>query len=227
MSQSSKQEIQKQANTRRVILWAAVSIVLIGIVFLVVRVAKNQPSNTSQSSLEAKPIDENDWVKGNKDAKVTLIEYSDFQCPACGSYYPLIKKVAYEMGGRIQLAYRNYPLTKLHPNAASAARAAGAAGKQGKFWEMHDVLFEEQSKWSEEKDVRPVFIEYAKKIKLNMEQFLKDIDSSEVQKKIDEDVRSGDEVHIPGTPTFFLNGKHIANPQGFEEFKKIIDEATQ
>ena len=107
-------------------------------------------------------------------ATSVLIEYSDFQCPACKAYYPVVSKIADELGTKVQVVYRNYPLSQLHKNARTAASAAEAAGKQGKFWEMHDVLFINQEKWSESKDVKRDFSAYAKAIGLSVEQFTQD-----------------------------------------------------
>ncbi|MEK7508222.1 MAG: thioredoxin domain-containing protein, partial [Patescibacteria group bacterium] len=90
----------------------------------------------------------NAWMKGNPSALVTLVEYSDFQCPACGSYYPIVKRIMAEFGDRINLTYRHFPLRRIHESADLAARASEAAGNQGKFWEMHDMLFENQARWT-------------------------------------------------------------------------------
>lgn len=98
-----------------------------------------------ENSMEVKV---NDNVKGSREAKAVLIEYSDFQCPACQVYYPVVKQLTEELGNEILVVYRHFPLTTIHPNALPAAKAAEAAGKQGKFWEMHDMLFDKQSEWS-------------------------------------------------------------------------------
>ena len=98
-------------------------------------------SNEKASLLE---ITEKDWVKGSADAPVTLVEYTDFQCPACGAYYPLIKQLTEEFGDKVRVVIRHYPLIEIHKNALSGARAAEAAGRQGKFWEMYDILFSNQ-----------------------------------------------------------------------------------
>lgn len=165
-----------------------------------------------------------DHIKnGNFSSAVTIIEYSDFQCPACGVYYPITKKLLETNGARVQFVYRYFPLRTIHQNAVAAARAAESAGKQGKFWEMHDFLFERQKEWSDEKNVRDALTRYAGELGLNVGQFLADFESSTVKDRVDRDYQSGERAGVEGTPTFFLNGKKIDTPRSYDEFQKIID----
>src|SRR3989344_7541669 len=94
-------------------------------------------------------VTDKDWVRGKMDAPITVVEYGDFQCPACGAYYPVLKKLEGEFHDSLRVVYREFPLTTIHANAWGAAVAAEAAGKQGKFWEMHDALFEDQKVWTD------------------------------------------------------------------------------
>jgi len=167
-----------------------------------------------------------DWVKGPAGAKTVLIEYSDFQCPACGSYHPILRKLLAEFGDRMRFAYRHFPL-KQHPNAEPAARAAEAAGRQGKFWEMHDLLFEGQSTWSDLADAEGIFDGYARRLGLDLARFHADLNSAELRKTIEEDRRSGSRLNLPGTPSFFLNGTLILNPEGYDEFRKILQQSVR
>jgi protein-disulfide isomerase len=167
-------------------------------------------------------INDSDWIEGPKEAQVTLLEYGDFQCPACGNYYPLVKKLHEEYPENLRVIFRNFPLVSIHPNAMTAAKAAEAAGKQGKFWEMHDKLFENQTDWSDERDPKDKFIGYANDIGLNEEQFVSDMDSSEVQDKINNDMLSGNTLGVNSTPTFYLNGKQVT-PKSYDEFKSLVD----
>ena len=102
-------------------------------------------------------------VKGPETAPITIIEFSDFQCPACGSYYPIVKQLYQEFGDEIQFVYRNFPLRQIHSNAQLAGQAAEAAGRQDKFWGMHDMIFENQKTWSDQKSrqAEEAFIAYA------------------------------------------------------------------
>jgi protein-disulfide isomerase len=160
---------------------------------------------------------------GNK--KVTLLEYGDFQCPACTSYYPLVKQVKEAYGDDITFQFRHFPLVQIHPNAMLGSRAAEAAGKQGKFFEMHDLLYENQEEWSQAPNVRSVLESYAKQLGLNFEQFKTDTQSSEVNSVINADIKAGQAVGANSTPTFVINGRKIEeNPRTLEDFKKLIDE---
>lgn len=179
------------------------------------------------SSTPVKDIQENDWFKGGRDSQKIIIEYSDFQCPACGVYYPVVKKLNEEYGENIKIVYRHYPLRQIHLNAAQAAQAAEAAGRQGKFWQMHDLLFENQDKWSDKDSPKDTFLEYAKALNLDTNKFLKDFDSKEVKDKIESDYQSGVAAGVNATPTFFLNSVKLDNPRSYEELKKIIDSANE
>ncbi|OGI72699.1 hypothetical protein A3J61_00135 [Candidatus Nomurabacteria bacterium RIFCSPHIGHO2_02_FULL_38_15] len=165
-----------------------------------------------------------DWVRGDANAKVTLVEYSDFQCPACAAYYPLVKKLEEKFGSQMSFTYRHFPLSQIHKNAELAAMAAEAAGLQGKFWEMHDMLFENQTAWSNNYNAKKVFIGYAEKLVLNTDQFENDLDRKDLRDKIAANYKEGVSIGINGTPSFFVNGVKITNPKSYEEFEKIISE---
>lgn len=181
-------------------------------------------SNEKASLLE---ITEKDWVKGSADAPVTLVEYTDFQCPACGAYYPLIKQLTEEFGDKVRVVIRHYPLIEIHKNALSGARAAEAAGRQGKFWEMYDILFSNQKEWSLAEDpMKSILPSYAGRIGLDMEKFRQDMADSSIDDKINQDRRTGNDLEITGTPTFFLNGKKLENPRSIEEFKSLVQKGA-
>ncbi|OGF63404.1 hypothetical protein A2926_03960 [Candidatus Giovannonibacteria bacterium RIFCSPLOWO2_01_FULL_44_40] len=176
-------------------------------------------NNSTASALDA--VSEQDWWKGNKNAQIVLIEYSDFQCPACAIYYPLVNKLSEELGDKISFVYRHFPL-KQHQNAEPAAWAAEAAGRQGKFWEMHDLIFENQKIWSDQKNAEELFIKYAEALSLDMAKFKEDVGSKEINEKVESDYQSGLRAGVDSTPTFFLNGKRIQNSQNYEEFKNAV-----
>ncbi|OGZ32769.1 MAG: hypothetical protein A3H02_02030 [Candidatus Niyogibacteria bacterium RIFCSPLOWO2_12_FULL_41_13] len=170
----------------------------------------------------------NDWIKGKKEAKNTLIEYSDFQCPACGLYYPLLKQLSREFGENMMFVYRHFPLQQ-HKNAKPAAYASEAAGKQDKFWEMHDLIFENQDEWSAKSDdkAKEIFIKYAGSLNLNIEKFKNDLNLEEINKKVESDFQSGLKLKVNATPTFFLNGEKLQNPRSYDELKNIIQQTIQ
>ncbi len=159
-------------------------------------------------------------------AAVTLVEFGDYQCPSCGSYYPVVKQVVSEFQGKLNFVFRNFPLQQ-HRNAYLAARAAEAAGQQGQFWAMHDKLFENQGAWSESSTARDIFVQYAQALGLNLDRFQTDLFSNAVKTKIDRDLSDGDQAGVNGTPSFYLNGAMIQNPSSVEEFRSLINIALQ
>ena len=172
-------------------------------------------------------ITETDWMKGNPDAKVTLIEYADFQCPACGSYYPLVKQLGEDFPEDLRIIYRNFPLTQIHPNAHPAAQAAEAAGMQGKFWEMTDLLFTKQKDWSTESNPESIFENYAKELELDVDKYKSDYKSNEVSAAIAADVVLANKTGVNATPTFILNGVQIKGPQSYDAFKALVEAEIQ
>lgn len=163
-----------------------------------------------------------DWIKGNKEAQVTLVEYLDFECEACGAYYPVVKRLSEEFGAEVKFVNKYFPLPG-HKNSMTSALAVEAAGRQGKYWEMHNLLFENQRDWGEKQAPDPkIFENYAKSIGLDMEQYTRDIASPELKARIERDRKEGQKLGLSGTPSFYLNGKKIENPRGYEDFKALI-----
>jgi protein-disulfide isomerase len=142
---------------------------------------------------------------------VKIDEYGDYQCPPCGGLHPIIKTLKGEYGDRIQFAFHHFPLPQLHSHALEASYAAAAAGLQGKFWEMHNLLYENQSVWSEVGDFRPIVIDFARKIGLDLQRFTRDIDGLEAATVVRDDATRGNLLGVNSTPTIFINGQMIAN----------------
>lgn len=220
-----RQHKEKSNFVKRIALWTLVAVGIGGIVFGIVKSGDNSSDGSNQPASLADVISQSDWFKGNKESKIVLVEYSDFQCPACGYYYPMVKKLNEELGDKIGFAYRHFPLPQ-HKNAKIAAYAAEAAGKQGKFWEMHDMIFDNQKKWSEEKGAKDIFIDYAKALNLNLDQFRGDLDSKAIQEKVESDYQSGVRSKVDSTPSFFLNGEKIQNPQSYDDFKSLVEKSS-
>jgi protein-disulfide isomerase len=159
-------------------------------------------STTEWESVLATPVSpERDHIQGPPDAAVTLVEYGDYECPYCGAAYPVIKEVQSRMGDRLRFVFRNFPITTSHPHAEQAAEAAEAAGAQGRFWEMHDLLFENQKRLGDE-DLRA----YAERIGLDPEHFEKELTEHAHAARVREDFMGGVRSGVNGTPTFFING---------------------
>jgi protein-disulfide isomerase len=157
-------------------------------------------------------------VKGPKNAKVTIVEWSDFQCPFCSRVEPTITQVLKEYPNDVRVAFKQLPLP-FHNNAHPAAEAALAAKAQGKFWEMHAKLFGNQQALD-----RPSLEKYAQEIGLNVEKFKADLDSGKWKQKVDDELAEGNKIGARGTPSFFINGKSFVGAQPFEAFKGKIDE---
>lgn len=150
-----------------------------------------------------------DHVLGNKDAKVIIIEYGDYECPGCGAFAPVMSQVSAKYGDSIAFVFRNFPLSSIHPNARAAAAAAESAGLQGKYWEMHDKLYDNQQNWENlnGKQRTDTFASYATTLGLDKDKFIAGLTSDQVIKKIDFDIALGDKVGVNATPTVFVNGK--------------------
>jgi protein-disulfide isomerase len=145
--------------------------------------------------------DDRDHIQGPADAPVTLVEYGDYECPYCGAAYPIVKQVQARMGDRVRFVFRNFPITTSHPHAEQAAEAAEAAAAQGRFWEMHDVLYENQRRLGDQ-DLRG----YAEQVGLNVDSFDRDLAEHVHAARVREDFMSGARSGVNGTPTFYING---------------------
>jgi protein-disulfide isomerase len=152
-----------------------------------------------------------DHVEGKADSNVILVEYGDYQCPSCGGAYPNVNTLMDEYGDRIALVFRNFPLTSIHPNAKAAAAAAESAGLQGKYWEMHNILYENQNSWSslDTSKRTDAFVAYAERLDIDIEKFKTDLSSDGVNSKISFDMELGKAQNASATPTFFLNGEKL------------------
>ncbi len=146
-------------------------------------------------------VNSNDHIFGNPVAWLELVEYGDYECPYCGRAYPIVKNIQHHIGGEMRFVFRNFPLSKIHPHAFAAAVAAEAASLQNKFWEMHDIIFQNQQLL----DDRHIFL-FAENIGLNLERFKNDIQQKQLMEKVDDDFESGIRSGVSGTPTFFING---------------------
>lgn len=195
----------------------------------------NQPDksdSTDEVAKTAKTINKvypEDHVIGNKDAKVILVEFGDFQCPGCGGVYPILKQATENYKPEeVAFVFRGLPLTSLHPNALAAHRAAEAAGLQDKFFEMHDKLYENQQEWSTVDKPADVFEKYAKEIGLDVAKFKKDVTSEAVSQRIKSDQRSADRAKAESTPTIFINGKRVEGQiSSFEILKEKLDKVLE
>lgn len=160
-------------------------------------------------------------VKGNPDAAVVLVKYSDFQCPACAAFAPAVDEVLSEFGADIRFEYKHFPLIQIHPFAVQAARAAEAAGQQGKFFEYHDALFENLPAWQQSPNPTQLFAQLAEDIDLDMSLFVRHQRSSILQSKVMNEFNEARELGFTGTPTFTLNGERMVY-ETYPEFRDQI-----
>lgn len=205
-------------TVKRALTWGGLTVGLGLIVWAMVWAAQ---SSTPTGSVPA--VDAQDHVRGSPTAKAVLIEYSDFQCPACKAYEPVVQQLTTTYGDRLGLVYRHFPLPR-HQFGTLAARASEAAQNQGKFWEFHDLLFDRQSSWSQALDGKQAFIDYASELGLDTGRFRADIDSAAVKSRVEQDTASGNAAGVNGTPTFFLNGRPLT-ARSVADFIQAIDQA--
>lgn len=218
----------------RWIIFIAICVLSVGGLYFMSTKDKIDVSNVDESNIlpaSEQSGDIADNVYGDKNSKVVLIEYGDFQCPGCGGVYPVVKEVKEKYKDKIAFVFRNLPLSQIHPNARAAAAAAEAAGLQGKFWEMVDLIYSNQTAWEKlsGQDRTNFFNSYAEQLGLNKDQFMSDISSDKVAKKIRFDSALAKKINATGTPTFVLNGKTLDQPTWSDEAKlsAAIDEALK
>src|SRR5438874_1024346 len=165
-------------------------------------------------------------VKGDAEAKVTIVEFSDFQCPFCGRAIPALKQVESRYGKDIRFAFKHNPLP-MHPDAPYAARATIAAGKQGKFWQMHDKLFEANIAGTQN-GLKPEAIDVmARELGLDLERLHRDVESDDAKAQVTADQAQARALGASGTPYFYVNGQRIAGAQSFDQFKLVIEAAMK
>lgn len=201
--------------------WIAIIIAFFGGIFWLSMSGSQEKAVVSSELLT---VVSDDHVVGPETASATLIEYLDFECEACGAYYPLVKELEAAYPNDLRVVSRYFPLPG-HRNSMTAALAVEAASRQGKYKEMFDMAFQRQAQWGEKPNPTPeVFEGFAQEIGLDMEQFRADVASQSVKDRVQRDFDAGNKLGNTGTPTFFLNGKKISNPNGLDAFKKLIDE---
>lgn len=167
----------------------------------------NQDRDSSSPDANTRSPDKDKNIAA--DTVVTLEEFGDYQCPPCGQLHPTLKKLKQQYGANLNFIFRNLPLTKIHPNALAAAQAAEAARVQNRFWEMHDLLYENQALWNDDINPRSIFIKFAADLGLNTAQFTRDLDDKQIQMRIEGDEDAAAKQGIDGTPTILINGRQL------------------
>lgn len=176
------------------------------------------PVSSDQTDLE--PV----HVLGEAKAPVTIEEFGDFQCPACAATSAVIRNLEKDYGPRLRVVFWDFPLA-MHHHSREAANAAEAAARQGHFWEMHDLLYQNQPEWTESASPRPEFEKFARKIGLDLRAFEEDVEKPEVAARVEAEHQHGVGLGVRNTPTLFINGKEIAPPFEADRLRKAIDAA--
>lgn len=210
-----------QSKEKRILFWlTALGILAIIIASVIQLSVSKQAPKPILGYLE---INDEDQIKGPLSAQLTIVEYSDFECPFCAQSAAYLDRFLKDYPNDARLVYRYFPLTSIHRNAYNAALAAEAASEQDKFWEMHNLLFAKQDEWSRLSNPSIKFQEYADGLDMDVEQFRSDLLNKTGQHKIDYDLEAAKNMDLRGTPTIFANGEQIKNFSNYEDLKKELE----
>jgi formate-nitrite transporter family protein len=175
-----------------------------------------------ETALLTLPVSDRDHQQGPPDAPVTLVEYGDYECPYCGRAYPILKAIQERMAGRLRFVFRNFPITTNHPHAQHAAEAAEGAAAQGRFWEMHDMLYENQHALEDD-----ALVAYAADLGLDTERFQHDLSRHVFRERVREDFLSGLRSGVNGTPTFYINGVRYEESWDFDTLLEVLEAVSR
>ncbi|HSX40796.1 MAG TPA: thioredoxin domain-containing protein [Candidatus Saccharimonadales bacterium] len=228
-----QKQLDSQGRKKTLLLWVGLPLVILLSVFGLIKLAgsSSSPSSDVPNITLQTPVSANDLQTGSKDAKAVIVEYADFQCPGCGAEHPILKQIVSDYKDKVLFVYRFFPLTQIHQNAMLAAQAGYAANLQGKFWEMHDLLFENQQKWATDPSAIDTFMAFAKKLDLDTDKFKNDMNADSTKKFIADEENAGTANGVNSTPTIFFNNKMITSPTGalptYDDLKKLADTALK
>ena len=210
-----------------IIVTLATVILLVGGVLLMTREKPTSTINSTilvpEGSIGTSGFVDGKYLPASSSATVTLVEFGDYECPACALYSPFIKQLLTDFAGKVTFVFRNYPLS-YHTNALSSSYAVEAAGLQGKYWEMHEKMYATQNDWSVLDNATDVFLGYAKEMELDIEKFKSDMASDIVINKVKKDTNDGNTVRLTETPTYYLNGKKISISGSYDQLKNLVQE---
>jgi protein-disulfide isomerase len=209
--------LSKEAKILTAILVAVVA----GMIGLFVIANKSADSGPPPTGDKTKIVRDSSHQEGS--GPVQLVEFGDYQCPACGAAYPNVQQIMKDYDGKVTLYFRNFPLSQVHKNAVAAAEAAEAAGDQGKYWQMHDKLYEAQKDWSEDVDPTTKFVGYAKDLGLDTDKFKTAIQAEQFKRVIDQDTADGTALSIDSTPTFYVNGTKLEGGFSYPTLRDAIE----
>ncbi len=215
---------------KRFALWGGLLLAMAVVVFAMIRLAGDEPetpqpntamakSNTAGSEiLEVRP---DDWIKGNPDADIIVVKYSDFQCPACRFYASMDDRLSQELNEDVLFVYRHFPLRNFQYSNL-AARYTEAAGRQDEFWKMHDLIYINQQRWSRSDDAESIFRQFAESLELDLDQLEEDLQDPTLVERIESDFEDGRRLGVRAVPTIFINGEMIQGPSSLDDYRSMI-----
>lgn len=220
-------------KTNPYLIWGLFTLAVVALLFGLAKLGSNSPGGNvdadgrpvSTGALLKPDVAEGEHAKGPKNAKVTLVEFSDFQCGFCKQSYPTVNRLLNDFPNDLRVVYRHFPLEQIHDHAKLSAQATEAAALQGKFWDLHDAIFNTQNEWKNLENAEEFFIKLAVSVGVeDEEKFKADLHSEAVIQAVDDDLTSGIASSVHATPTFYVNGVHLANPQDYDMFKQVIQD---
>ncbi len=218
--EQKQRDAQKSEGTRKLLSRFGLYFVVPVLTLIVVYTLMNQAPTYS-------PIEvaDNDHVRGDRDAPVTIVVYADFQCPACATEHDAMMRLWPEINDDAHLIFRHFPITTTHPNSWTASLYAEAAGRQGRFWEMHDALFQTQQIWSPLRSVEAEFDSYALELNIDIDRLHADMQDESLIEKIRADQRGGNTAGVRGTPAVFIEGRQLSQPTTARIRQAVADAA--
>lgn len=195
--------------------------VAIGVSAMIIASASN--NKTAEPAADGDTLVRSDSHQTKPGAKVTMVEFGDIQCPACGQAQPIVEQIEKQYPEQVNVVFRHFPLRQIHKNAETAAQTAEAAGEQGKFFEMLNLMYAKQNEWSNDANPLPKFETYAQSLGLDVAKLRAAVEAKKFTEVIKRDENDGSTLGVDSTPTFFINGKKVETSQ----LKSIVDAAVQ
>lgn len=232
IEEAKRMNLEKKANMIKWVVIGVISSVFLGFFLFLLFTLKTMNSkatdpNTATEAVSLSDSGEFRIASGSTtpidQRPVTIVEFADIQCPACQQYHPIVKSVLDLYPETVALNFKHFPIIALHPNAVKSAVAAEAAGNQEKFFEMVDLLYENQEAWANLPDPTPKFVEYATSLKLDINKFKSDLNDKALEQEIDDQRTEGINAGVNATPSFYVNGVKIQNPADISGFQSAID----
>lgn len=215
---------------KRYALWGGFFSLILLVIIVMVRMADDDgnavPATASERNTVADPgllePRDHDWIKGNPDAEVVVVKYSDFQCPACRIYASMDNQLSRELEEEVLFVYRHFPLRSF-PYSQLASRYSEAAGRQDQFWGMHDLIYINQEMWSRSDDAESIFRRFADSLDLDMSQLDEDLEDPYLMDRILSDYEDGQRVGVRAVPALFINGEQVENPRSMDAYRNLIE----